>query len=80
MITKSGFRKPKFVVPTHEDLFPSSGYFFISLAKVFAWRLYDLLVAANLLEEQEVMINMAKTETSLNFIFFAKDNCKNRFL
>jgi hypothetical protein len=71
MITKFGFRNPKLVVPTHDDLFPSSGYFFISFANAFTWRLYDLLVAAFLLEEQEAMIKMkTKKRYFLKRIFF----------
>jgi hypothetical protein len=71
MITKSGLRMLKLVVPTHVDLLPSSGYFLISFAKAFTWRLYDLLVAAYLLEEQEAMIKMkTKKRYFLKRIFF----------
>jgi hypothetical protein len=78
MITKSGLRMLKLVVPTHVDLLPSSGYFLISFAKAFTWRLYDLLVAAYLLEEQEAMIKMKpKKRYFLKCIFSDKDKVEN---
>lgn len=77
MMTKSGLRNPKFVVPTHDDLFPSSGYFFISFAKAFTWRLYCLLVVAYLFEEQEEMVIKIKNKKAMDLIFSAKDNHVN---
>jgi hypothetical protein len=62
MITKLGLRIPKLVVPTHpEDVLYMScaGDCFIIFPYAFAWRLYILLVAAYL-EEQDIAIEIRK--------------------